>query len=346
MKVLVTGGAGYIGSHACKALAAAGHLPITVDNLVYGHRWAVRWGPLEVADIGDAKGMDQIFAACRPDAVMHFAAYAYVGESVTDPAKYYRNNVAGSLALLEAMVRHGVDKMVFSSTCATYGNPSSIPISEDHPQMPINPYGASKQMVERMLADFGAAHGLRSAALRYFNAAGADPDGEVGEAHDPETHLIPLVLEAAAGIRPHIKVFGDDYDTRDGTCVRDYVHVTDLADAHVRALDLLTTAQPGLTAYNLGNGQGFTVREIIAAAERVTGLKVPVATVARRAGDPAALIGDAARARSVLGWQPRHADIDAILGTAWRWLQQHALVRCPQADADAGAAPTQTSVAH
>ena len=343
MKVLVTGGAGYIGSHACKALAAAGHVPIAVDNLVYGHRWAVRWGPLEVVDISDAKGIDQIFATYRPDAVMHFAAYAYVGESVTDPAKYYRNNVAGSLSLLEAMVRHGVDKIVFSSTCATYGNPVSIPITEDHPQAPINPYGASKQMVERMLADFGVAHGLRSAALRYFNAAGADPDGEIGEAHDPETHLIPLVLEAAAGIRPHITVFGDDYDTRDGTCVRDYVHVTDLADAHVRALDLLATTPPGMTPYNLGNGQGFTVREIIAAAERVTGLKVPVVTAARRAGDPAALVGDAARARSVLGWQPQHADIDAILGTAWRWLQQRATAAATQ---DAVAVSAHTAGAH
>jgi UDP-arabinose 4-epimerase len=322
MKVLVTGGAGYIGSHACKALAAAGHVPVCVDNLVYGHRWAVRWGPLEVADISDRERMDAILAEYRPDAVMHFAAYAYVGESVTDPAKYYRNNVAGTLSLLDAMVRHGIDKIVFSSTCATYGNPHSIPIAEDHPQAPINPYGASKQMVERMLADFGVAHGLRSAALRYFNAAGADPDGEIGEAHDPETHLIPLVLEAAAGLRADIKVFGDDYDTADGTCIRDYVHVTDLADAHVRALDLLATAQPGLTAYNLGNGQGFSVREVIAAAERVTGLKVPVVTAARRPGDPAVLVGDASRARRELGWQPQHADIDEILGTAWRWLQR------------------------
>jgi UDP-arabinose 4-epimerase len=322
MKVLVTGGAGYIGSHACKALAAAGHEPICVDNLVYGHRWAVRWGPLEVADISDRERIDAILAEYRPDAVMHFAAYAYVGESVTDPAKYYRNNVAGTLSLLDAMVRHGIDRIVFSSTCATYGNPHSIPIAEDHPQAPINPYGASKQMVERMLADFGVAHGLRSAALRYFNAAGADPDGEIGEAHDPETHLIPLVLEAAAGLRADIKVFGDDYDTADGTCIRDYVHVTDLADAHVRALDLLATAAPGLTAYNLGNGQGFSVREIIAAAERVTGLKVPVVTAARRAGDPAVLVGDASRARRELGWQPQHADIDEILGTAWRWLQR------------------------
>lgn len=323
MKVLVTGGAGYIGSHACKALAAAGHLPISVDNLVYGHRWAVRWGPLEVADISDSTRMDRIFAEHRPDAVMHFAAYAYVGESVTDPGKYYRNNVAGTLSLLSAMQRHAVDKIVFSSTCATYGNPQSIPIVETHPQAPINPYGATKQMVERMLADFGVAHGLRSAALRYFNAAGADSDSEIGEAHDPENHLIPLVLEAAAGLRPHIQVFGDDYETADGTCIRDYVHVTDLADAHVRALDRLATAQPGMNAFNLGNGQGFSVREVIAAAERVTGRKVPVVIAPRRAGDPSALVGDATRARRDLCWQPQHADIDVILGTAWRWLQQH-----------------------
>lgn len=322
MKVLVTGGAGYIGSHVCKALAAQGHSPICVDNLVYGHRWAVRWGPLEVADIGDSESMQAILCRHRPDAVMHFAAYAYVGESVVDPAKYYRNNVAGTLTLLDAMTRAGVDRIVFSSTCATYGNPQTIPIAEDHPQAPINPYGASKQMVERILADFAVAQGLRSAALRYFNAAGADPDGEIGEAHDPETHLIPLVLEAAAGIRPHIQVYGDNYETRDGTCVRDYVHVTDLADAHVRALDHLATAAPGLSAFNLGNGQGFTVREIIAAAERVTGRKVPVVIAPRRAGDPAALVGDATRARRNLGWQPRHADIDEILGTAWRWLQR------------------------
>lgn len=322
MKVLVTGGAGYIGSHVCKALAAQGHLPICVDNLVYGHRWAVRWGPLEVADISDRESLQRIIGQYRPDAVMHFAAFAYVGESVIHPAKYYRNNVAGTLVLLDAMVRNGIDRIVFSSTCATYGNPQSIPIAEDHPQAPINPYGASKWMVERILADFGVAHGLRSAALRYFNAAGADPEGELGEAHDPETHLIPLVLDAAAGKRPHIQVFGDDYATRDGTCVRDYVHVTDLADAHLRALHRLASASPGLDAYNLGNGRGFTVREIIAAAERVTGLRVPVTIAPRREGDPSALVGNAGRARRELGWSPQHADIDEILGTAWRWAQR------------------------
>jgi UDP-arabinose 4-epimerase len=317
--VLVTGGAGYIGSHACKALAQAGHQPVTLDNLVYGHPWAVRWGPLEQADLADSERLDQVFAQHRFDAVMHFAAYAYVGESVSDPNKYYRNNVGGSLSLLSACQRHGVDKLVFSSTCATYGVPTRIPISEDHPQEPINPYGASKQMVERMLADFGVAHGLRSVALRYFNAAGADPDGEIGEAHDPETHLIPLVLDAAAGRRPHIAIHGTDYPTADGTCIRDYIHVTDLADAHIRALDHLAGAAPGLQAFNLGNGRGFSVRQIIATAERVTGKPIPVIESARRPGDPAELVGDATRAREVLGWKPRLADIDTIVDTAWRW---------------------------
>jgi UDP-arabinose 4-epimerase len=319
VKVLVTGGAGYIGSHACKALAQAGHEPITLDNLVYGHPWAVRWGPLEHADLADSERLDQIFDKHRPEAVMHFAAYAYVGESVSDPHKYYRNNVAGSLSLLSACQRHGVHQLVFSSTCATYGVPTHVPIGEDHPQNPINPYGASKQMVERMLADFGVAHGLRSVALRYFNAAGADPQAEIGEAHDPETHLIPLVLDAACGRRPNIQIYGTDYPTPDGTCIRDYIHVTDLADAHVRALDHLAAAQPGLQAFNLGNGRGFSVREIIATAERVTGKPIPIIESPRRPGDPAELVGDASRAREVLGWNPRHADIDTIIDTAWRW---------------------------
>lgn len=319
MKVLVTGGAGYIGSHACKALARAGHQPIAYDNLVYGHRWAVRWGPLVEGELADDATLDAAFRCHKPDAVMHFAAYAYVGESVADPIKYYRNNVAGSLTLLEACQRHGVDKLVFSSTCATYGVPQQIPISESHPQAPINPYGASKLMVERMLADCGVAHGLRSIALRYFNAAGADPEGEIGEAHDPETHLIPLVLEAAAGARPHIQILGTDYDTADGTCIRDYIHVSDLADAHVMALERLAHSEPGMQAYNLGNGQGFSVRQVIAAAERVTGRSIPVLEAARRPGDPPALVGDATRARRELGWQPQLAELDTIIATAWHW---------------------------
>ena len=272
--VLVTGGAGYIGSHACKALARAGYLPIVYDNLSYGHEWAVKWGPFQRGDILDRTRLDEVLAKYRPDAVMHFAAFAYVGESVTDPGKYYRNNVAGSLALLEAMRDFGIPRIVFSSSCATYGLPDRFPISEDAPQRPINPYGASKLMVERMLADFESAHGLVWTALRYFNAAGADADCEIGEEHDPETHLIPLVLDAASGRRPHVTIFGTDYDTPDGTCIRDYIHVTDLAEAHVLALQ----ASEGGTsaAYNLGNGRGFSVREVINSVERVTGLNVPI----------------------------------------------------------------------
>ncbi|MCB1589533.1 MAG: UDP-glucose 4-epimerase GalE, partial [Xanthomonadales bacterium] len=317
----------YIGSHACKALAAAGHQPIAYDNLVYGHRGAVQWGPLVVGDLADRAALDAAFVEHRPEAVMHFAAYAYVGESVTDPNKYYRNNFGGSLALLEACQRHGVNRLVFSSTCATYGVPKQTPISEDHPQDPINPYGASKQMVERMLADCGIAHGLRSVSLRYFNAAGADPDCEIGEAHDPETHLVPLVLDAAAGKRPHVQIYGTDYDTPDGTCIRDYIHVSDLADAHLLALDRLAHSAAGMQAYNLGNGLGFSVREVIATAERVTGRPIPVLEGPRRPGDPPALVGDATRARAELGWQPQLADLDTIVDTAWRWHQrQEALV--------------------
>lgn len=318
MKILVTGGAGYIGSHACKALALAGYTPISYDNLVYGHRWAVKWGPLEEGDISDRDRLNKVIAKYQPAAVMHFAAYAYVGESVQDPGKYYRNNVAGTLTLLEAMRDHGVNKFIFSSTCATYGVPESVPIREDHPQHPINPYGASKLMIERMLQDFDAAHGLRSISLRYFNAAGADPDCEIGEAHHPETHLIPLVLGAAAGIRPAIIVFGDDYDTPDGTCIRDYIHVTDLADAHVLALKALELGTR-TKAYNLGNGQGFSVKQVIATAEAVTKKKVPVEMSERRPGDPAELVGHAALAQKELHWTPRYADLSAILLTAWKW---------------------------
>ena len=316
--ILVTGGAGYIGSHACKALAQAGYTPITYDNLVYGHPWAVRWGPFEEGDILDRGRLDEVMRRHRPQAVMHFAAYAYVGESVENPGKYYRNNVAGTLTLLEAMRDQGIRRMVFSSTCATYGVPEQIPIPEHHPQHPINPYGASKHMIERMLRDFDAAHGLRSSSLRYFNAAGADPDGETGEDHDPETHLIPLVLEAAAGRRPHVAIFGNDYDTPDGTCIRDYIHVTDLADAHVLALRRLESGAES-RAYNLGNGMGFSVREVIETARMVTGRDFPVVLGARRAGDPPRLVGDASRAKIELGWNPAHVGLPIIVETAWRW---------------------------
>lgn len=318
--VLVTGGAGYIGSHACKALAAAGYVPVTFDNLVYGHRSAVRWGPFVHGDISDRAALDAVLRTWQPVAVMHFAAFAYVGESVTNPGKYYRNNVVGTLTLLEAMRDAGVKQFVFSSTCATYGVPSCVPISEDHAQNPINAYGASKLMIERMLKDFNSAHSMRSICLRYFNAAGADPACETGEAHDPETHLIPLVLDAAAGVRPNVTVFGTDYPTPDGTCVRDYIHVTDLAQAHVLALQALQ-AGAASTAYNLGNGKGFSVRQVIDVAQQVTGLNVPVVLGAQRAGDPPALVGDARRIQAELGWQPKHADLADIIGTAWRWHQ-------------------------
>lgn len=319
MRVLVTGGAGYIGSHACKALARAGHLPVAYDNLVHGHRESVRWGPLVEGDIADRDRLDAAIREHRPEAVMHFAAYAYVGESVSEPGKYYRNNVAGSLTLLEAMRDHGIDKLIFSSTCATYGLPQYSPMDENHPQQPINPYGASKLMVERMIADFASAHGLRAIALRYFNAAGADPDGEIGEDHDPETHLIPLALSAALGRTPELVVFGDDYDTEDGTCVRDYIHVDDLAQAHVLAVEALAGTQPGLGAFNLGNGSGYSVKQVVSAVERVTGRKVPVRIGTRRLGDPARLVSASARIGSDLGWIPHVGGIDEIIASAWQW---------------------------
>lgn len=316
--VLVTGGAGYVGSHACKALAQRGYQPIVYDNLVYGHEEAVRWGPLEVGDIADRATLDSAIARHRPQALMHFAAYTYVGESVADPGKYYRNNVAGTLSLLEAMRDHGIDRLVFSSTAATYGTPDSVPIGEDAAKSPINPYGQSKLTAERMIADFAVAHGLRAAALRYFNAAGADPDGEIGELHDPESHLIPLAMQAVTGGGPPLTLFGDDYPTPDGTCIRDYVHVTDLADAHVRALDWLET-DSGAHAFNLGTGRGQSVRQVIDAVEQVAGKAVPHSIGPRRAGDPAELVSDPSKAMRHLGWSPRMSDLDMIVKTAWAW---------------------------
>lgn len=318
--VLVTGGAGYIGAHACKALSQAGYLPVAYDNLIYGHESAVRWGPLERGDTADRVRLDEVFATHRPLAVMHFAAFTAVGESVADPGKYYRNNVAGTLGLLEAMVTHRIDKLVFSSTAATYGLPKQVPITEDEPNQPINPYGRSKLMVEQMLFDFAAAHGLQSAIMRYFNAAGASPDGEIGEAHDPETHLIPLALDAVAGKGPPLTVFGEDYPTPDGTCIRDYIHVGDLADAHVLALDRLAGSEAP-RVFNLGVGSGVSVREILGAIERVTGQAVPHRVGPRRPGDPPVLVADASRARAELGWVPRLSAIDTIVATAWRWHQ-------------------------
>jgi len=319
--ILVTGGAGYVGSHACKALAAAGYTPIAYDNLVFGHRSAVKWGPFVEGDILDRRSLEQIFRSHRPHAVMHFAAYAYVGESVENPRKYYRNNVSGSLNLLDAMMDHGVDKIIFSSSCATYGVPVTERIAETHKQDPINPYGFTKLVVERMLSDLARAQGLKYAALRYFNAAGADEDGEIGEQHDPETHLIPRVLETALGIRECVDIYGTDYPTPDGTAIRDYIHVTDLAQAHVRALERLMRGGESV-ALNLGVGRGYSVREVIAAAEHVTGRKIGKRELPRRDGDPPVLVADPTRAGKELGWTPRHVAIDGMVDTAWRWLSR------------------------
>ena len=326
--ILVTGGAGYVGSHTCKALAQAGYTPVVYDNLVSGHSWAVKWGPMEVGDVADRARLDELIKKYKPKAVMHFAAYAYVGESVLAPGKYYRNNVVGTLNLLEAMRDYGIDKFIFSSSCATYGIPMSIPITEDHPQQPINPYGMSKLMTEQILQDFDRAHGLRSISLRYFNAAGADPDGEIGELHSPETHLIPLLLGAATGSQHPVTIFGRDYDTRDGTCIRDYIHVSDLAHAHILSLRALLDGAK-TTAYNLGNGRGFSVQEVINITEKVTTLKIPFEVGLRRKGDPAQLVGDAQLIKADLGWSPKLRDLETIIQTAWNWHQRQQLIfRC------------------
>jgi UDP-glucose-4-epimerase GalE len=316
--VLVTGGAGYIGSHTCKALALSGRLPVALDNMVHGHKAAVRWGPLVDGDIRDRGLVERTIREHRVDAVVHFAAHAYVGESMHDPGKYFGNNAAGSLALLEAARACGVGRVVFSSTCATYGIPESLPIHDAHAQRPINPYGESKLFVERALHWYGVAHGLRSVALRYFNAAGADPDGEIGEDHDPETHLIPLAIGAALGTSAPLQIYGTDYPTPDGTAVRDYVHVTDLADAHVRALDYLEAGGES-TALNLGTGRGHSVHQVVAAVERAARRALPRREAARRPGDPASLVAAPGRSREVLGWAPQRSELEAIIATAWRW---------------------------
>jgi UDP-arabinose 4-epimerase len=318
MRVLVTGGAGFIGSHTAKALARAGWQPVVLDDLSMGHEWAVKWGPLVHGNMGNRALLRKVMAEHRVEGVIHFAAHAYVGESVSEPRKYFQNNVTNTLTLLDAMMDTGVERIVFSSTCATYGLPESLPIGEDHPQLPVNPYGESKLFVERVLRAYGHAYGLRWINLRYFNAAGADPDGELGEDHDPETHLIPLVIAAALGQRPWVDVFGTDYPTPDGTAIRDFIHVTDLADAHVRALRYLSEGGDNV-ALNLGTGAGQSVRQVIATVERLGRCSVPVREVARRPGDPPALVADARQAQSVLGWQPRYADLDEIVGTAWDW---------------------------
>ncbi|NBD32762.1 MAG: UDP-glucose 4-epimerase GalE [Cyanobacteria bacterium] len=322
--ILVTGGAGYIGSHAVLALQAKGYDVVILDNLVYGHRDIAEnnlKAELIVGDTNDRALLDQIFTTREIAAVMHFAAYAYVGESVTNPAKYYHNNVVGSLTLLEAMQKAGIDKFVFSSTCATYGVPETVPIPETHPQNPINPYGASKLMVERILQDFDTAYQLKSVIFRYFNAAGADPQSRTGEDHNPETHLIPLILLAALGQRDAIKIFGTDYPTRDGTCIRDYIHVTDLAQAHVLGLEYLL-AGGASEIFNLGNGNGFTVREMIATAQAMTKKDFTVEEAERRPGDPAMLVGSSEKARQILKWQPQYSDLQQIIGHAWQWHQK------------------------
>jgi UDP-glucose-4-epimerase GalE len=319
-KILVTGGAGYIGSHVCKALSAKGYLPITYDNLSRGNRWSVKWGPLEEGDIADSRRLRAVLEKYNPVALMHFAAYAYVGESVQKPLDYYRNNVAGTAALLQTLIDFSLLPVVFSSSCATYGVPERLPIPEDHPQRPINPYGQSKLMVERMLIDLHAAYGLSSIALRYFNASGADPDGEIGETHDPETHLIPLVVTAARD-GTAIRVFGTDYETPDGTCIRDYIHVVDIADAHLRALDCLLGGGQSC-ALNLANARGHSVKEVIVATERVTGRSIRVENAPRRPGDPPVLIGSADRARGVLGWAPARSDLQLQISDSWNWIEK------------------------
>jgi UDP-glucose-4-epimerase GalE len=319
--VLVTGGAGYIGSHACKALAKAGYTPVAYDNLSRGHRDSVRWGPLVEGDLADRARLNAALTQYQPVAAMHFAAYAYVAESVATPELYFRNNVIGSFSLFEALHAVGNLPLVFSSSCAVYGLPEAMPITESMPLRPVNPYGESKLMVERMLHWLGQAHGLRHVALRYFNAAGADPDGAIGERHQPETHLIPLVLGAVAGHAPPVSIFGTDYPTQDGTAIRDYIHVNDLADAHLRALDYLLGGGASV-ALNLGTGRGHSVREVIATAERVTGRHVPYREAPRREGDPPILVADARRAEAALSWRPILPNLETMIADAWRWHSQ------------------------
>jgi UDP-glucose-4-epimerase GalE len=321
MRILVTGGAGYIGSHTVRVLQARGHDVWVYDSLVYGHRAAVPADRLIVGDLKDADVLDHALLIHRIEAVVHFAAFCYVGESVTDPAKYYQNNVANTLTLFDRMRRHEVKRLVFSSTCATYGTPDKVPMTEDTPQRPINPYGRTKLMVEHAMADFAAAYGWGATALRYFNASGAAADGSIGEDHDPETHLIPLVIQAAMKKRPHIEVFGTDYPTPDGTCIRDYIHVEDLGAAHALALEKMVPGQK--QAFNLGIGRGYSVREVIRTVEHVTGLPVPVKEGPRRPGDPPELVAAAAKAMKELGWRPKYVELEDVVRTAWDWHRTH-----------------------
>jgi UDP-glucose 4-epimerase len=318
--VLVTGGAGYIGSHACKALRDAGYVPVTYDSFVTGWRDAVKFGPLEEGDLADRRRMDEVFAKWQPVAVMHFAALSLVGESVKDPGKYWRANVLSSLTLIEAAVAAGCLDFVFSSTCATYGDQDGVVLNETTRQAPINAYGGSKRAIEDMLRDFGASHGLNSVIFRYFNVAGCDPEAEVGEFHQPETHLIPLMLDAIAGKRPALTVFGSDYPTADGTCIRDYVHVSDLVDAHVLGLRWLEAGK-GSDVFCLGTGSGFSVRDVIAQSRSVTNRDVPIIEGPRRPGDAAVLVSGSTKAMTDLGWAPKRADLKTMIADAWRWHQ-------------------------
>lgn len=321
-KILVVGGAGFVGSHACKALHQAGYQPVVFDNLSRGHASAVKWGPLLVGDLQDSAALDAAFAGVEPAAVMHFAAFAYVGESMQDPALYYRNNVTGTLNLLEAMRRARCKNIVFSSTCAVYGGIHDVPIDESTPCVPVSSYGHSKLICEQLLRDYARAYGLSAIALRYFNAAGSDPDGDIGEDHEPEPHIIPTILRVAAGRSPHVTINGDDHPTVDGTCVRDFVHVSDLASAHVLAVARALLAERSLQVFNLGLGRGYSLMQIVEAARRVTGHAVPVKFAGRREGDPPFAVGSAARARDLLGWAPRFTELDEMLEHAWCWQQR------------------------
>src|SRR6266478_5518598 len=318
MRVLVTGGAGYIGSHTAKVLAHSGFEPIVLDNLSTGHRWAVKWGTLIEGDLGDSALIREVIKTHRVEAVVHFAGFAYVGESMQRPRQYFRNNVTYTLRLLDAMMDQSVKHIVFSSSCATYGIPASVPIGEEQVQTPINPYGESKRMVERILPWYGEAYGLRWTALRYFNAAGADPDGELGEDHSPETHLIPLAIQAALGEKPELEIYGTDYSSPDRTAIRDYTHVMDLAEAHVAALRHMLQSHEN-AAINLGTGSGHSVRQVVAAVEHVSGHRVPIHEAQRRAGDPPELVADPTKARELLGWKPQHSSLENIVQTAWNW---------------------------
>jgi UDP-glucose-4-epimerase GalE len=316
--VLVVGGAGYIGSYMCKYLSKNGYRPVVLDNFSRGHRMAVKYGDLYEGHMEDNALLDKIFTENTIDAVMHFAAYCYVGESVKKPDKYYKNNVAATLNLLEAMVKNNVNAFIFSSTCATYGNPVEVPVSEDHPQEPINPYGRSKLIVEKILQDFYEAFGLKYISLRYFNAAGADPEEELGEDHRPETHLIPLVLQTALGLKDNLEIYGNDYPTPDGTCIRDYIHIVDLAHAHMLALERMMEGHSG-DVYNLGNGNGYSVHDVIEKACHITKKTIQPKITDRRQGDPPRLVSSSKKAFQELGWRPKYHELDTIIETAWRW---------------------------